>query len=79
MRKLVELDGPYGYPKEVDVVKIKRVAVEFREWLLTVDPTNDPFGFTQSDLPLVDAALNGDLPLPHRCSNPHNWEIREES
>ena len=77
IRKLVELDGEYGYPKEVDIFKIKRAATKFKSWLLTVDCNNDPFGFLQKDLPLVDAALHAYLPLPYRHSNPHNWEIRE--
>ncbi len=77
IRKLVELNGEYGGWLEIDPVKLKRVATEFKKWLMTVDPTNDPFGFLQKDLPIVDAALNGTLPLPYLRSGPHNWEIRE--
>lgn len=43
IRKLVELDGEYGGWLEVDPVKLKRVALAFKDWLLTVDPNNDPF------------------------------------
>lgn len=77
IRKLVELDGEYGGWLEVDLVKLKRVATEFKKWLLTVDPNDDPFGFLQKDLPIVQKALDGSLSLPYRQSNPHNWEIRE--
>jgi hypothetical protein len=77
IRKLVELDGEYGGWLEVDPVKLKRVANAFKAWLLTIDPTNDPFEFLKKDVPLVDAVLNESLQLPHKASNPHNWEIRE--
>ncbi|MBB5390835.1 MULTISPECIES: hypothetical protein [unclassified Herbaspirillum] len=77
MRKLAELDGEYGGWLEIDPVKLKRVAIEFKEWLLTVDPNNDPFGFLKYDLPLVNAVLDGELSLPYHHPNPHNWEIRE--
>jgi hypothetical protein len=76
IRKLVQIDDD-GWCMEIDRVKLTRVAVEFKAWLLTLDPGNDPFGFLQKDLPLVEAALNGVLQLPYRHSNPHNWEIRE--
>lgn len=75
--KLVELEGEFGYPKEVDVVKIDRVARDFRRWLLSLNPSNDPYGFLSQDLPLVESVLNGELPLPYRGPEPHSWEIRE--
>lgn len=77
IKKLIELDGQYGYPKEVDPVKVKRVATDFKVWLAKLDPRDDVFGFLKFDLPLVEAALNEVLPLPYRESNPHSWEIRE--
>ena len=77
MRKLVELDGEYGGWLEIDPVKLRRVALAFQQWLLAVDPNNDPHGFVLKDLPLVEKALEGSLTLPFRQSNPHNWEIRE--
>jgi hypothetical protein len=61
IRKLVELDGEYGGWLEIDPAKLKRVATEFKTWLLTVDPGNDSFGFLQKDLPLVISALNADI------------------
>jgi len=76
IRKLVELDED-GWCKEIDSVKLKRVADEFKAWLLTVDRNNDPFRFLDEDLPLVDAALSGSLKLPFKGSNPHSWENRE--
>lgn len=76
-RKLVELDGEYGGWLEVDPVRLKRVATEFKAWLLAVDPNNDKFGFLQKDLPIVESALNGDMHFPYRGTEPHNWEVRE--
>lgn len=76
-RKLVLLDDVTWGWTEIDMVKLKRVATEFKSWLVTVDPSNDAFGFLKWDLPLVDAALNGTLALPYKRGSPHNWEIRE--
>lgn len=76
IRKLVQLDDD-GWCIEIDPVKLARVAAEFRAWLLTVDPNNDPFGFLDKDLPIAEAALDGTLPLPYKGQNLHNWEIRE--
>lgn len=77
IRKLVELDGEYGGWLEIDPVKLKRVALVFKEWLLTIDPDNDEFSFLQRDLPIVEAALNGTLSLPYKNSLPHTWELHE--
>lgn len=76
LRKLAELNGEYGGWLEIDPVRLKRVATEFRDWLLTINPSNDPYGFLKKDLPLVESALNGTMQLPFYDS-PHNWEIRE--
>lgn len=77
MRKLVELDGEFGGWLEVDPVKLRRVATEFKTWLLTVVPKSDTFGFLQKDLPIVESALNNTMSLPYKGWVPHNWEIRE--
>lgn len=77
IKKLVELDGEYGGWLEIDPVKLKRVATEFKAWLLTINPHDDPFGFLKDDLPLVEAALNGTLPLPYKGQEPHYWEWHE--
>jgi hypothetical protein len=77
MRKLIELDGEYGGWLEIDQVKLKRVANEFKIWLLTVEPNNDPFGFIKYDLPMVEAALNGSLKLPYKGGRPHTRELGE--
>lgn len=76
IRKLVQLDED-GWCMEIDPVKLKRVAAQFKEWLETVDPEKDEFGFLEKDLPLVEAALSGTLPLPYKGYDPHNWEFRE--
>jgi hypothetical protein len=76
IKKLVELDGEYGGWLEIDPVKLRRVANEFRSWLETIHPNNDPLGFLSKDLPIVKAALDGTLPLPYR-ENPHQREIGE--
>lgn len=75
-RKLVELDDD-GWRKEIDMVGLSRVAKEFREWLLTIDPSQDPFGFLAKDLPLVDAVMNGVMPLPFKGNRPHKRELGE--
>jgi hypothetical protein len=75
MKRLVELDD--GYCLEIDVVKLRRVGLELMAWLATINPKNDPHFFLQKDLPLVEAALAGELPVPYRFPNPHSWEIRE--
>jgi hypothetical protein len=77
MRKLVQLDDETWGWSEVDPIKLHRVALEFRIWLLTVDPTQDPFGFLTQDLPLVDAALNGGMVLPYKGYEPHTRELGE--
>lgn len=77
IRKLVELDGEYGGWLEVDPVKLKRVATEFKNWLMMVDPKNDPFDFLKKDLPLVQLALEGTLPLPYKNGRPHSRELGE--
>ena len=76
IRKLVELNGKYGGWMEIDEAKAKRLAANFKDWLLKIDPANDPFEFLEKDLPLVNATLNGTLKTPFKDS-PHNWEIRE--
>jgi hypothetical protein len=76
IRKLVQLDDD-GWCMEIDMVKLTRVADEFRRWLLTIDLSNDPFGFLGQDLPLVDAALNGTMPLPYKGREPHMRELGE--
>lgn len=77
IRKLVELDGEYGGWLEVDPVKLKRVATKFKKWLLTVDPNNDPFGFLQKDLQIVNSVLNNSISLPRKSNEPHRWERGE--
>lgn len=77
IRKLVELDGEYGGWLEIDPVKLRRVALAFQQWLLTVDPNKDPFGFVRKDLPLVESALNGSMTLPFKEYRPHSWELGE--
>jgi hypothetical protein len=77
IRRLVELDDETWGWSEIDPVKLKRVARDFMAWLLTVDPNNDPFGFLQQDLPLVKAALRGDMPLPYKGREPHIRELGE--
>lgn len=76
-RKLVELDDETWGWSEIDPVKLKRVATEFKAWLLTVDTNNDPFHFLKEDLPIVEAALAGKLPLPYKGWRPHSREIGE--
>lgn len=76
MRKLVQLDED-GYCMEVDAVKLERVAQAFKAWLMTVDPKDDPFGYLKQDLPLVEAALQGWLPLPFKGTEPHQREVGE--
>ncbi len=71
MRKLVQLDED-GYCMEIDAVKLERVVQAFKAWLMTIDPQNDPFGFLKQAFPLVEAALQGTLPLPFRDIRPHS-------
>lgn len=78
IRKLVELDKETWGWSEIDPVKLKRVASEFKDWLLTIDRNNDPFRFLEEDLPLVEAVLNKQLPLPYKGSKPHTYEWRED-
>ena len=77
IRKLVELDEETWGWSEIDPVKLKRVATEFKSWLLTVDKNKDSFRFLDEDLPLVEAALSGELPLPYKGREPHTYEWRE--
>lgn len=77
IRKLVELDNETWGWTEVDPITVKRVATEFKQWLETVDPKNDKFGFLRKDLPLVEAALNGTLTLPYKGWRPHSRELGE--
>ncbi len=62
---------------EIDAVKLKRVTEAFKAWLMTVDPKNDPFGFLKQDLPLVEAVLQGMLPLPFKGARPHSRALGE--
>jgi hypothetical protein len=78
IKKLVELNGEFGGWLEIDPVRLKRAAIEFKNWLLQIDPNNDVHGFLEKDLPLVNSALDGTLPLPWRRSHPHSWELRED-
>jgi len=76
MRKLVQLDED-GYCSEIDAVKLERVAQAFKAWLTTIDPQDDPFGFLKQDLPLVEAALQGLLPLPFKGTEPQQRALGE--
>ncbi len=77
IRKLVQLDDETWGWSEIDPVKLKRVALEFKAWLERQDPNNDPFGFMKKDLPIVEAALNGKLVLPMKRGFPHSRELGE--
>ena len=76
IRKLVQLDDD-GWCMDIDMVKLRRVATEFRNWLVTVDPSGDPFGFLKWDLPLVEAALSEMLQLPFKRGRPHTRDLGE--
>lgn len=76
MRKLVQLDDD-GWCVEIDHPKLRRVALEFNAWLLTVDPAQDSFGFLKKDLPLVEDALSGQMVLPYKGFEPHTRELGE--
>lgn len=77
IHKLVQLDDESWGWSEIDLVKLKRVALEFKTWLDKQDPNNDQFCFIKKDLPIVEAALNGSLLLPYKKASPHNWELRD--
>lgn len=77
MHKLVQLDDETWGWTEIDPVRLQRVAQAFKAWLMTVDPQDDPFGFLIEDLPLVEAALQGTLPLPYKSSRPHSRSLGE--
>lgn len=77
IKKLVELDGEYGGWLEIDPVKLKRVATEFKHWLETECPRTDEFNIYKQNTPIVDAALAGEMKLPYKGFCPHNWELRE--
>lgn len=77
MRKLVQLDDDSWGWSEVDQIKLRRVALEFKAWLLTVDPSQDPLGFLKQDLPLVESALSGVMVLPYKGHRPHTRELGE--
>jgi hypothetical protein len=77
IRKLVALDGPYGYPKEVDPKKVLNSARKFKAWLLALSPDDDEFGFLQKDLPIAESVIDGSVSLPYKGWKPHNWESRE--
>jgi hypothetical protein len=77
MRKLVQLDDETWGWSEVDPIKLRRVASEFKVWLLNVDPAQDKFSFLKQDLPLVEAALNGSIVLPYKGGRPHKRELGE--
>lgn len=77
-KKLVEIEDGYGGGGlEIDMVKLRRVAKAFKAWLLTLDPSNDPFGFRARNLLIVDSALNETLELPFKDSRPAAWEMSE--
>lgn len=75
--KLVEINGRYGGWLEIDPVKTKRVATEFKNWLLTLDANNDPFSFLKYDLPLVESALTKEMELPYKGNIPHTRDLGE--
>lgn len=76
--KLVELNGEFGGWLHIDPVKLKRVANDFKNWLLETNHGDDEFGFIQKDLPLANAAIEGSIELPWRKTHPHSWELRED-
>ncbi|CAN5645587.1 hypothetical protein BH09PSE5_BH09PSE5_45590 [soil metagenome] len=76
-RRLVQLaDDTWGW-SEIDKIGLKRVATDFKTWLMGIEPCNDPLGFLKQDLPLVDAALTEELPLPYKGWEPHMRELGE--
>ena len=78
VKRLVEISSGYGGGgREVDMVKLRRVAKEFKAWLLTIDPNDDPFYFLEKDLPLVEAALNGTMKLPFIGNDPQGRLLTE--
>lgn len=66
IRKLVEPSGKYGDWLEIDQIKTERVAIDFKKWMLTIDPNHDPFLFLKYDLPLLNAILNNQVSLPYK-------------
>ena len=77
MRKLVPLDKDSWRLTEIDPVKVRRHALEFRRWLLQIDPSLDPHDCLKLDLPWVEAALNGTLPLPCDIADPHERDVAQ--
>jgi len=77
IRKLIEINGKHGGWLEIDPAKTMRVAKDFKKWLSTINPENDPFGFLKYDLPLVDSALEKKLKLPYDGARPHARALGE--
>lgn len=76
IRKLVELDDD-GWCVEIDLIRLRRVATEFKDWLSTIPSEQDTFGFLKKDLPIVESALNGSMQLPYKGYRPHSRELGE--
>jgi hypothetical protein len=67
--RLVELT-PDGCSLEIDQVRLLRAALNFKNWLLQIDPLDDPYDIIGKNMPLVSGVLDGTLPLPYTGNRP---------
>lgn len=67
--KLVELTSD-GCSPEIDQVRLLRAALHFKNWLLQIDPLDDPYDIIGKNMPLVSGVLDGTLPLPYTGTRP---------
>jgi hypothetical protein len=76
MRRLVELNPVTLYPKEIDMVRLRREAKLLKEYILRIPPQADTFNLRGRVLPIVEAALNDTLTLP---MDPGNEPLQRET
>lgn len=63
-RRLVEIDSRSFRSKEVDLMRLKREALELKDYLLRLQPEVDTIGLRGLVMPICETALAGTLALP---------------
>lgn len=78
-RKLVKLDPTNGGSfSEVDLIRLRRAAVNLKTYLNKLNPAEDDFDILGQVGPLVDAVLDGTAKLPYLYADyPLSYPVME--
>lgn len=75
MRKLVKLNSR-GLLTEIDIKVMRRKALALKAYIESAPKQEEElFQYKAKVLPLVEAALNGSLQIPHKAEEMYSWRL----